>query len=550
MPFEIPEDLGVLDDAALADSLEQALAEAAEFDEVPDDELDDEKLSRLLALADFATAARAEQGSRENARAERAERAAAARATLAGPPEEPAPTEDVVDAEIVEETEEKKPEPVAASARKVPVVTRIASKAPVPVDVAPAKPAALLTASADVPGFPTGGPLKDLDTVGSAVVARMKGLPTSRLGGEGGVQMRYAVAQIDIGSSRTDGLVQSPTVSDQTLVKRASQESRLPGGSLVAAGGWCAPSETLYDLCVTESTDGLLDLPSVTANRGGLRFTKGPSFQDIYTADGLGWNLTEAQVIAGTPEKTCVEIECPPFEEVRLNAIGLCVRAPLLTQAAYPELVRRWIEGVLVAHQHKIDAWLLAQIDAGSDAISVTGDAANTIDSLAQLEMIANYQRQQWRSSFSQTFEVLAPVWYKTVVRADLARRTGIDLINVSDAQITSYFAARQLRVQWLANLSPLVATGGVITIPDEVTVYVFPSGTWVKATTDVISLDAVYDSQTLLQNAFTALFAEEGAAVVNTCWDSVKATISTCSSGRTGAADITDCLFAAAVTP
>ena len=118
----------------------------------------------------------------------------------------------------------------------------------------------------------------------------------------------------------------------------AAKESRLPGGSLLASGGWCAPSETIYTLCSTESLDGLIDLPEINVQRGGIRFTKGPDFSDIYT--DAGFCQTEAQAIAGTT-KPCVEIECPAFEEVRLDACGICVKAPILTNAGYPELVQR-----------------------------------------------------------------------------------------------------------------------------------------------------------------------------------------------------------------
>lgn len=549
MPFEIPEDLSVLDDAALADAIEQALTDAASFNDVPDDELDDEKLNRLIALADFATAAKAEQSTRSEAKAERSARAAAARAALVKDEEE------VVDAEIVEEPaaeEKKEEEPVAAAAtppaRRVPVVARAATTVNAPIDITPAKPTAVLTASADVPGFATGGRLDDLDTVGKALVARMKGLPTVRLGGAEGIQQRYSVANIDIGSTRTDGLIQTKHPDDdQALLTKASKEARLPGGSLTAAGGWCAPSETLYDLCSYESTDGLLDLPSITANRGGIRYTKGPSFASIFATAGLGWFLTEAQVIAGSPAKTCVEVTCPPFTEVRLDAVGICITAPLLTEAAYPELVRRFTEGALIAQQHKVDGYVLSKIDAASTSLTLVGSPANTIDGLAQIEFAVMHQRQKERMSFNQSFELLLPYWYKALVRADLARRTGIDLINVTDATIEGYFTARGVRVQWLYNLDPLDdATGD---IPTTATAYLYPAGAFVKATTDVISLDAVYDSTLLKQNTYTALFAESGVAVVNTCGDPVRFELTTCASGRTGAADITDCLHGA-VTP
>ena len=554
--FEIPEDLTVLDDSALAEALAAALTEAGEFNEIPDADLTDDHLARLQALADFATSAREAIAEREVAATERADKIAAARATLAPPVVE----EEVVDAEIVEETETKAEvkEPVAAAAiapRKPVVAKAAAAKGGTATkEIEVLKPTPTLTASADVPGFVTGGELDDLDTVGKAMIARMKALPTGRVGGERGMRNRYSVAKLDLAQTRTEGLTQTSFDSDQALITKARDEKRLDGGSLTAAGGWCAPSETLYDLCSISSTDGLLDLPTVNVSRGGIRFTKGGTFSDLYNNPDLGWWLTEAQVIA-EEEKPCINIECPPFEEERLDAIGLCVRVPLLTQSAYPELVRWTIENALIAHQHIVDAALIQKIVDGSTEIDVEGTFETTVDSIAKLEQAANWIRQSWRMRFSETLEVLAPYWYRTTMRADLARRTGVDLINVSDATLESYFTARGVRIQWLYNYQPLTGDPNASTpvpvgTPDEAEIVIFPAGAWVKGTTDVITLDAVYDSQSLAVNTYTALFTEEGVLVANTCFESYKLTLPTCGSGRTGAADLTSCVLGAPATP
>ena len=541
--FEIPADITALDDEKLAEALDAALTEAAEFDSIPDAELTDEHLARLSALADFTTAARQSQGERETAATERAEKIAAARQTLQRP-EEPA-----------EEPKAEEQAVVAASAAakpKVSVVGRAAGATKGSTDVAVLEPKPGLTASADVPGFTTGGELADLDEVGKAMIARMKGLPSQRLGGTRGVQNRYSVANINLGTVRSGDLVQSSNGDDQGLLARARNSKRL-GGSLTAAGGWCAPSETLYELCQIATTDGLLDLPTINVTRGGIRFTRGPGFDSIYNDPDLGWWLTEAEVIAGPtgddPIKPCITVPCPDFEEVRLDAVGLCINVPLLTQAAYPELVRWTIENALIAHQHKVDAALIARIVDGSTALDVNGTFDTSIDTLAQIEQAANYIRQSWRMSFGAELEMLLPIWYRTVLRQDLARRTGVDLINVSDAQLESYFTSRNIRVQWLYNYQPLAGTP--VATPEEVQAVIYPAGTWVKGTTDVITLDAVYDSTNLANNTYTALFTEEGILVANPCFDSYLLTLNTCASGRTGAADIVDCgLGEPVVTP
>ncbi len=545
MDFEIPEDIAALSDDDLAAALAGALGAAHEFESV--DELSDEQVGALEALAGFAMAARAAQADRAAAVTERADRAAAARAALAEPEPTDPPVEEPAEPAVVEPAPEPVPAGVAASARVsvISQATTARANAPAPT-VTRALPA--LTASADVPGYSTGGPITDLEDVGEAMIARMRGLPTTRLGGDKGIQTRHATAKIDLGVSRTDGLVQNNFRDDNELLNRARNTSRLPGESLTAAGGWCAPSETLYDLCSIASTDGLLSLPTFQVNRGGIRFTRGPSFSEIY-AEAAGWNFTEAQIIAGVT-KPCAEITCPPFEEIRLNAIGFCIRAPLLTQAAYPELVRHWIEQLLIAHQHIVDQWRIAQIVAGSDPLDAAGTFDTTIDGIAKLEQIANWVRQSNRMRFGEALEMLVPFWYRTTIRADLARRTGVDLINVSDNDITAYWSARNISIQWLYNYQPLVNTAGVVATPDEVQVVVYPAGAWEAGTTDVINLDAVYDSTLLAQNEYTAMFAESGELVVNPCWDSYLVTLPTCASGRTGAADQVSCALGAPVAP
>jgi hypothetical protein len=543
--FEIPDDITALSDEDLAAALSGALSAARAF-ENEGDTLTDEQVERLVDLAGFATAARQAQAARVEAATARADRAAAARAELAEPEPEPEPEP----AEEPEPEPEPAPEPVAAgvaaAAPRVSVVSQ-ATAATVGRTTTPAVPARVLpalTASADVPGYSTGGKIDDLTDIGDAMVSRMRGLPTARLGGNQGIRTRHSVAKVDLGPSRSDGLIQNNYRDDNELLVAASKTSRLPGGSLTAAGGWCAPSETLYDLCSIASTDGLLDLPTIQVNRGGIRFTKAPTFADIYT-EAAGWNYTEAQVIAGVT-KPCAEITCPPFQEVRLNALGLCIRAPLLTQAAYPELVRHWIEQLLIAHQHIVDTWRIGEVVDGSTAIDATGDFQTTVDGIAKLEQIGNWVRQSSRMPFNQALEMLVPFWFRTTVRADLARRTGVDMINVSDATIEAYFSARNISIQWLYNFQPLVNTAGVVATPDEVDVVVYPSGTWVSGSTDVISLDAVYDSTSLAANEYTALFAETGELIVNPCFDSYLITLPTCASGRTGAADLVTCALGA----
>src|SRR6201999_3179532 len=108
------------------------------------------------------------------------------------------------------------------------------------------------------------------------------------------------------------GLTASANMSEvaiKALLDKAADESLLPGGSLLASGGWCSPSETLYDFATPlYSLDGILSIPGINVSRGGIKFTVGPDFSDLFS--GAGFIHTEANDIAGD-SKACFTVPCP-----------------------------------------------------------------------------------------------------------------------------------------------------------------------------------------------------------------------------------------------
>lgn len=540
--YELPESgLTGLSDEALSDLLNEGLDAFKELGLTA--ESDEDTIAEGERIAPIIRAIRDEQQARVAAAESRAARAAELLATVPEQTAENTESEDEAPvAEPVAEVEqeapttieneesvvdENTPVPVAASAQSP--VARAAANAPEPVVPRPSAPS--LIASADVPGYAAGQVLDDFGAVGAALVARLKGLP--RNAAPAPVRQRFGAAVI-----RKDhgDLVQGREYDDYSLVQRAGDESRLSGGSLVAAGGWCAPSETLYDMCQLEVADGLLDLPEFGVTRGGIRYTPGPDFTAIYA--GCGFHQTEAQAIAGEC-KVCCEVDCPDFSEVRLDAVGMCVKVPILTNAAYPELVRRYIEGALVAHALKVNAWLISQIntDAGTTIVADTQGSASF--SLDALEWEAVAMRQKWSLPINASIEVIAPAWYKPLLRMDVARRNGQDWNSVTDAAVEKNLSDRNIRVQWVRGFQDLTVParpGATPTdVPANVQVLMYPAGTWTKGTADVISLDAVYDSVGLESNTYTGIFVEEGVLAVQRCAETWKLQLDTCAGGLTG---------------
>jgi len=145
------------------------------------------------------------------------------------------------------------------------------------------------------------------------------------------------------------------------------------------------------------------------------------------------------------------------------------------------------------------------------------------------------------------------PFWILAQMRADWIRRTGMDngQIALADSAINSAFSARGARVQyvydWQDAFSNGAATGTGADTPVSIfnrslQFLVYPAGTWVRAVSDVITLNSVYDSTKLATNQVTHLFTETGWAMVRMCPVSRVYTVPVCPSGKTTIANTLTC--------
>jgi hypothetical protein len=560
MAFEKPETFEGLDLDALRALSAEALEEARSIMAADDADLTDEQIAQAEALMRDSAEIDAVVVEREEAEVARAEKIAALREQAApadstpveDPEEEPeAEVEDPADAEESQDAEAEKKEVVVAAApapkRTVAVARRSAPEVVVP-DEKPDLPT--IVAAADVPGFESGKTLADFSELADAFAKRARGfggrnedgLPTGVYQMTEGAR-HYGVAKIQKPENEFSTGMNEPIEKQMEVVMAAARESRLPKGGLVAAGGWCAPSEIWYDsfLRLEDANAGLLSIPEVTARRGGINFTKGPDFQTLYADVDFGFIQTEAQAEAATV-KPCYAVECPPFTEVRLDAVGFCITAGILTNAAYPELIRRVLELALAGQRRRINASTISRIStAAGAAIDYVEVGAATSDLLDALTIQANRIRYQYWMNPNATIEVILPVWAKDIVRADLSRRTGVDMLAVSDAQINSFFGARNLAVQFVYDYQNLTTanTGTWTAFPTSVEAILYPAGAFVRLTADVIDLDAIYDSVNTKTNTYTAAFFEEGMAVANVGGSAVKVTVGLNVLGNTGAANV-----------
>lgn len=341
--------------------------------------------------------------------------------------------------------------------------------------------------------------------------------------------------------------VSSPESADAAMAF-AVNEKNLPGGSLVAAGGWCAPSETVYDLLEDESRDGLISLPEINVTRGGIKFTKGPKFADLYAAPSFNFTEEEAKAGKYLPDaaaqgankvgaKPVYNVPCTEFEEVRLSAAGLHIQANLLQQRGYPELVARTIRGALVAHEHKMSERIIASMERQSTAVSMdAGQIGAAAPILTAIELQVEHYRYAQRLSRSTTLEAVFPYWVHGAIRTDLSRREGVDLIDINDARIDAWFKARGVNPQFVYDWQALTGDASAFKAwGASLKFLLYSAGTFVKGGQDVITLDTVYDSVLLGQNDYTALFTEEGYLVAKRGHDARVVTVPLNPNGGTG---------------
>ena len=578
--LEIPENLSDLADADLDEMRSKAVDAFQTL--YAGGEFSDEDLATLGTLTDGIEVLSAEISSREQAASERAAKAAELAAKIGA--DKPTPAEDEekpadeapAEEAPAEDEAEKKAKAAAAETVEVESPTKPAASPEAVTAAAPASrgpiklsgirrhvsaPAPAISEEtpvedtsrarltvADVPGFAADSDAS-FEDLAVALDRRLQGFNSGAYGAAAragrAMSERHSLAVVRK-SFDERATVGSPESADAAMAF-AVNEKNLPGGSLVAAGGWCAPSETVYDLLEDESRDGLISLPEINVTRGGIKFTKGPKFADLYAAPSF--NFTEEDAKAGKylPDtagsgnkvgaKPVYQVPCTDFEEVRLSAAGMHIQAGLLQQRGYPELVARTIRGALVAHEHKMSERVIAAMEAQSTAVSLdTGQIGALAPVLTAIELQVEHYRYAQRLSRSTTLEAVFPYWVRGAIRTDLSRREGVDLIDVPDSRIDAWFRSRGVNPQFVYDWQALTGEAGTFKVWDgSVKFLLYSAGTFVKGGQDVITLDTVYDSTLLGQNDYTALFTEEGYLVAKRGHDARVVTVPLNPNGGTG---------------
>ena len=539
--FGLPEDLTALSDA----DLQKFAAEGQErYNQLYSSGTTEfaalqAEFAEMDSLGPAVKAAKAEIKSRAEAAAARA----ATAAEFAAKEDEDKPETPVVaSVEVIERGTPKLNPSLADAARNAPKLV-LPRQEPV------------LIASADIQGFAAGQKLDNIDALVAAVTSRARNIPATAKGAEA---PRYTVASLMREHKFNLGLDSTPAQLNEVLTAAANPDI------LIASGGWCSPSEISYDFFNIVCEDGMLDIPTVGINRGGIRFPTSPSFADVIGSGAL-FHWTETQDIAavtGTAQsgtKTCGRVPCPGFNEERLACDGICLTVGNLTQDAYPEVIANYTRLLFAAHAHKVNRLRIQQLQAFANTPSVTGTFGAAGEGLVApvinaLALNAQDYRSRYAMCRDSVLEVLAPKWLRSAMRSDLRRRTGAptDQLAMTDARLMELFDVENLRVQWVSDYQERTtgypgfyvnsATPILSTWPSTVEFLMWAPGTVVLGQGMRLDLGIIRDSVLNATNDFTAEWMEECWLMFKPGHEVRRIIVNICADGTTGAHDLTSC--------
>lgn len=418
------------------------------------------------------------------------------------------------------------PEPVVAAIEPtVPVEPVTRPEPSIEIPEAPAKAPVVIVAAANIPQF-TSGSAMDMGQLADAIVNKAKATKGSR--------EKYPVASIDL---RIGSDYDLRELSDWQAANVLDELAHTPYvEALTASGGWCAPSETLYDLY--ENICGnpqLFSLPTFRASRGGVRW---PVFEQIDFTDVVDWIWTEDDDIAATGTKPCIRISCPTFQECRLDAHGVCVELGNFQDRGYPESVRWALNRVFYLHDRAESLRKLTAVIADADAatIAATFGAASAIVAALLLQV----QAYRDRNGLCQgaMVEAVAPAFLKEAIRADIARQDFGGVGNaglVSDATIRSWFAESGVSVRFIDFWQALTdAAPGPLTWPTTVDIFFYTPGTYVQFDGGTLDLGITRDSVLNSTNDYN-IFTEDFYCIGRRGPRGVVVTIPICPTGEVG---------------
>lgn len=296
--------------------------------------------------------------------------------------------------------------------------------------------------------------------------------------------------------------------------------------SLVAAGGLCAPLETMYDVEVIGSAARPVKnaLAGFQVERGGITYRPNSSAASVL-ANGTGIWTVEDDAAVPLGEKACYEVECPDMTEAVVRAVYLCLEFSNITARFDPETTASNVQEGMIAHARAAENALLADIKAGSKLLTGREQSVGAVRHiLGELDRAVAYYRNRHRIDTTMPLTWIAPAWFMAQARADLAYQMAAgdwqDALGVADSQILAWFSRRSVAPVWHLDGTTDPETVGTVTIPQQtyddaaagavipdfpgsIDSLLFTSGSWLFLDGGSLDLGLVRDSTLNARNRY-----------------------------------------------
>lgn len=213
-----------------------------------------------------------------------------------------------------------------------------------------------------------------------------------------------------------------------------------------------------------------------------------------------------------TPFKHSMRIPCPTWTEARMGADGLSVTHGNLSNEAWPELTADFLRVALASHRRYMSSRRISRVVNDMTSVSPTDPASDVAADLFQIiELQAVDMRSQYRVNPSRTVEVLIPEWLLPVLRANMAKRAGIDSWQaVPDSMINGWLTARGIRPQYTPDWQPLYGGSAAVAYPSTITIAMWFTGSYFSLNGGRIDLGVQRDPEMNQYNDYTAAWFEE----------------------------------------
>jgi hypothetical protein len=402
----------------------------------------------------------------------------------------------------------------------------------------------VIRAGADLPGYAMGSEFTSREDLAAAFAKRIETMRGIR-GGDGDKLIVASAAldgvrdEIRLGGSDAE-------LNTRKVFARMSEREQ-EQTAIVAAGGLGAPEEVRYDLFdMVGSTDRPVrdTLPVFVTERGGIRFMRPPTLNDVNGVVGIWTVQDDIDALTDTAvRKPSFRVQPGPEVVVDTQAITMIMTFGNLMTRAYPELVARHTDLAMVAWARVAEQQLLAQIGALSlDVVTPNQRVGAVRELLMDLSRATASYRNRHRMAAIQPLRAIFPLWFREVLRADVAVDANgtLDNLDIADARIDAFFRSRNVNVTWAYDgeagqeFAELVDNRVLVDYPMDVVWYLFAEGTFAFMDGGTLDLGLVRDSTLNAANDYQT-FVESFENVVKFGHESLRFVSRLAPTGATG---------------